>query len=81
MIETHGEYNKGLAKACISIATAYYQLGKKSECLEYFEKAEKIFIVFGNNKIAKDIQKKKEQLLSKTEFLYKLLLGIIKRLI
>lgn len=64
LVETHGDYSKGLAKTCISIATAYYQLSKKSESLEYFEKAEKIFIVFGNNKIAKDIQKKKEQLLS-----------------
>ena len=45
------------------IATAYYQLEKANESLEYFEKAERIFTVFGNLKVAKDIQKKKEQLL------------------
>lgn len=34
-----------------------------SESLEYFEKAEKLFIMFGNNKVAKEIQQKKEQLI------------------
>jgi len=62
-IEANGEYSKGLGKNCVAIALAYQQLGKKSESLEYFEKAEKIFIVFGNQKIAKDIQKKKEEVL------------------
>ena len=31
--------------------------------MEYFEKAERIFTVFGNTKVAQDIKKKKEQLL------------------
>lgn len=59
----NGEYTKSLAKTSISIATTYYQLGKMSESLEYFEKAEKLFIMFGNNKVAKEIQQKKEQLI------------------
>jgi len=63
-IDAHGEYSKGLGKNCIAIAYAYNQIGKKSESLEYFEKAEKIFLVFGQHKTAKDIQKKKEELLS-----------------
>jgi len=42
-IDAHGEYSKGLGKNCIAIAYAYNQIGKKSESLEYFEKAEKIF--------------------------------------
>jgi hypothetical protein len=52
-----------LAKTCISIATTYFQLGKNAESIQYFEKAEKIFLIFGNNKVAKEIQQKKEQLL------------------
>jgi len=63
IIDLEGEINKGLAKTCISIATAYYQIDKKSEAIEYFEKAEKIFTLFGNTKIAQDIKKKKESLL------------------
>ena len=62
-VEFNGEFSKGLAKTCISIATAYYQLEKASESMEYFEKAERIFTVFGNTKVAQDIRKKKEQLL------------------
>lgn len=34
-----------------------------NESIEYFEKAEKLFIMFGNNKVAKEIQQKKEDLL------------------
>ncbi len=63
LIEFNGEFNKSLAKTCISIATTYYQLDKKSESLEYFEKAEKIFLVYGNTKVAKEIQQRKDQLL------------------
>jgi hypothetical protein len=63
LIDFSGEFNKSLAKTCISIATAYYQLDQKNECLEYFEKAEKIFLVYGNTKVAKEIQMRKEQLL------------------
>jgi hypothetical protein len=63
LIEFNGEFNKSLAKTCISIATTYYQLDKKNESLEYFEKAEKIFLVYGNMKVAKEIQQKKEQLI------------------
>lgn len=63
MIEVNGEFNKSLAKTCISIATTYYSLSKKEEALEYFEKAEKIFLIHGNTKYAKEIQEKKDQLL------------------
>lgn len=63
MLEFHGDYSKSLAKTCISIATTYYQLGKVDDSLEYFEKAEKLFVLFGNSKVAKEIQLKKEQLL------------------
>jgi hypothetical protein len=38
-------------------------LNKPNESLEYFEKAEKIFLVYGNTKVAKEVQQKKEQLL------------------
>lgn len=62
-MEFNGDYTKSLAKTCISIATTYYQLGKSEESLEYFEKAEKLFVLFGNTKVAKEIQQKKEQLL------------------
>jgi hypothetical protein len=61
--QNHGEYSKSLAKTYISIATTYFQLGSQTESLEYFEKAEKIFLIFGNTKTAKEIQTKKEQLL------------------
>ncbi len=63
LIDQNGEFNKSLAKTCISIATTYLQFDKQSESLEYFEKAEKIFMVYGNVKVAKEIQQKKEQLL------------------
>lgn len=63
MIDVNGECNKSLAKTYISIATTYFQLGKTSESMEYFEKAEKIFYIFGDVKVAKEIQQKKEQLL------------------
>jgi hypothetical protein len=62
-LESNGEHSKSLAKTYISIATTYYQLSRQSESLEYFEKAERIFLIFGNTKTAKEIQKKKEQLL------------------
>jgi len=39
-------------------------LDKKEESLEYFEKAEKIFLVYGNSNVAKEIQQRKEQLLN-----------------
>jgi len=63
LVEVNGEYTKSLAKTCISIATTYYQLGKMNESIEYFEKAEKLFILFGNAKVAKEIQQKKEDLI------------------
>jgi hypothetical protein len=63
LVEFSGDYTKSLAKTCISIATTYYQLGKSEESFEYFEKAEKLFVIFGNVKVAKEIQNKKEQLL------------------
>ena len=63
MVEFNGDYTKSLAKTSISIATTYYQLGKADESLDYFEKAEKLFVLFGNTKVAKEIQQKKEQLL------------------
>jgi hypothetical protein len=64
LIENNGEFNKSLAKTCISIATTYFQLEMKRESLDYFEKAEKIFLMYGNNKVAKEIQQRKEQLLT-----------------
>jgi hypothetical protein len=64
LIENNGEFNKSLAKTCISIATTYFQLERKRESLDYFEKAEKIFLMYGNNKVAKEIQQRKEQLLT-----------------
>jgi hypothetical protein len=63
LTEEHGEYNKSLAKTCISIASAYYQLNNYQESVNYFEKAERIFKILGNSKIVKEIQQKKEQLL------------------
>ena len=35
-----------------------------NESVIYFEKAEKLFVMFGNNKVAKEIQQKKEQLIN-----------------
>jgi hypothetical protein len=61
LIDFDGEFNKSLAKTCISIATIYLQLDKKNESLQYFEKAEKIFLIYGNTKVAKEIQQNKEQ--------------------
>jgi len=34
-----------------------------NESIEYFEKAEKLFIMFGNSKVAKEVQQKKEELI------------------
>jgi hypothetical protein len=59
----NGEYSKNLAKTYITIATTFYQVQKNTESLEYFEKAERIYLLHGNTKTAKEIQKKKEQLL------------------
>jgi hypothetical protein len=57
------DYSKSLAKTQILIATTYYQLELKKESLDYFEKAERLFYLLGHQKNAKEIQKKKEQLL------------------
>jgi hypothetical protein len=61
--EVNGEFSKNLAKTYISIATTYFQMGKLNESLEYFEKSERIYLIHGNTKTAKEIQKKKEQLI------------------
>lgn len=63
LIDFNGEYNKSLAKTFISIATTYLQLEKIKESLDYFDKAEKIFLLYGNTKVAKEIKEKKEQLI------------------
>jgi len=62
-MEVNGEFTKSLAKTWISIATTLYQLGRMKESLDYFDKAEKLIILFGNSKVAKDIQQKKEELI------------------
>ena len=50
------ENQKTLAKTCISIGYIYLEKNEKNKCLEYFQKAEKIFIVNGDNKLANDIK-------------------------
>ena len=50
------ENQKTLAKTCISIGYIYLEKNEKNKCLEYFQKAEKIFIVNGDNKLGNDIK-------------------------
>jgi hypothetical protein len=64
LIEVNGECSKSLAKTCILIANTYYQTDNIKESILYYDKAEKLFIMFGNNKLAKEIQQKKEELYS-----------------
>ena len=51
------ENQKTLAKTCISIGYIYLEKNEKNKCLEYFQKAEKIFIVNGDNKLGVDNEK------------------------
>ena len=56
MLNETNENQKTLAKTCISIGYIYLEKNEKNKCLEYFQKAEKIFIVNGDNKLANDIK-------------------------
>ncbi len=62
-MEINGEYFKGLTKTYITLGIICDKLSKKTEAIEHFEKAEKIFNVHGNIQAAKEIQEKKEELL------------------
>jgi tetratricopeptide (TPR) repeat protein len=50
------ENQKTLAKTCISIGYIYLENGNKDKCLEYLNKAKKIFTVNGDMKLANEIQ-------------------------
>jgi len=42
-------------------------LNKRKESFEYFERAERIFVVCGNSKAAKEVQMKKQELFNSSE--------------
>jgi len=50
------ENQKTLAKTCISIGYIYLENGNKDKCLEYLNKAKKIFTINGDMKLANEIQ-------------------------
>ena len=58
MLNETNENQKTLAKTCISIGYIYLVNKEKNKCLEYFQKAEKIFTVNGDTKLANDIRQR-----------------------
>jgi tetratricopeptide (TPR) repeat protein len=58
MLNETNENQKTLAKTCISIGYIYLENKEKNKCLEYFQKAEKIFTVNGDTKLANDIRQR-----------------------
>ena len=52
------ENQKTLAKTCISIGYIYLENKYKEKCFEYLKKAENIFIINGDNKLANDVHQK-----------------------
>lgn len=47
-----------MAKTCLSIAVIYLDIQKKEKCLEYYNKAYKMYEINGNNKRAEEIKDK-----------------------
>lgn len=52
------ENPNALAKTCLSIAVIYLDIQKKEKCLEYYNKAYKMYEINGNNKRAEEIKDK-----------------------
>ena len=65
LVEVHGDYYKGLSKIYITLGIISEKLGKTNDALQYYDKAEKIFTVNGNPQAAKEIQERKEEILTK----------------
>jgi tetratricopeptide (TPR) repeat protein len=61
------ENQKALAKTCINIGYIYLENKDKEKCIEYFEKAKKIFQVNGDTKLANDMQERIEDVRKKEE--------------
>ena len=61
------ENQKTLAKTCISIGYIYLENGNKDKCLEYLNKALKIFRVNGDEKLEKDITEKINNIMNSEE--------------
>ena len=61
------ENQKALAKTCINIGYIYLENKDKEKCIEYFEKAKKIFQVNGDTKLANDMQERIEDVRKKED--------------
>ena len=58
ILSESNENQKTLAKTCISIGYIYLENKYKEKCFEYLKKAENIFIINGDNKLANDVHQK-----------------------
>ena len=58
ILSESNENQKTLAKTCISIGYIYLENKDKDKCFEYLKKAESIFLVNGDNKLANDVHQK-----------------------
>jgi tetratricopeptide (TPR) repeat protein len=67
ILEGTNENQKTLAKTCISIGYIYLDGGKKDKCLEYLNKALKIFRVNGDEKLEKEITDKINNIMNSEE--------------
>ena len=47
-----------MAKTCFTIGTIYFKNNEKEKELEYYKKAENIYIINGDNKCANDVHQK-----------------------
>lgn len=64
LVSINGDFFKGLTKTYITLGIICEKMGKKTEAINHFEKAEKIFLFYGNNHAAKEIQEKKNEILN-----------------
>ena len=58
ILNESNENQKTLAKTCVRIGSIYLENKEKEKALDYFKKAENIFIVNGDNKCASEIHQK-----------------------
>ena len=58
ILNESNENQKTLAKTCFTIGTIYFKNNDKEKGLEYYKKAENIYIINGDNKCAEDVRQK-----------------------